>query len=86
MMESAERAPGSQAADLRDLAEWTGGQLAFASSLPEIGVVASTLIAELRQRYILAIEAARASGWRRLDVRVKRASGVVRAQSGYLGG
>ena len=86
MMESAERAPGSQAADLRDLAEWTGGQLAFASSLPEIGVVASTLIAELRQQYVLAIEAARASGWRRLDVRVKRASGVVRAQSGYLGG
>jgi hypothetical protein len=30
MLETAERAAGTDAADLRDLAEWTGGQLVFA--------------------------------------------------------
>jgi hypothetical protein len=49
-------------------------------------VTASRLVDELRQQYVLAIEAASASEWRRLDVRVKRPSAKVKARSGYFGG
>jgi Ca-activated chloride channel family protein len=86
MIEATERAPGSRTADLRDLAEWTGGRLVFASTFTEATLVASTLINELRQQYVLAIEAAGAREWRRLDVRVKHPSAVVKARSGYFGG
>ena len=86
MLEAVERAPGSDAADLRDLAEWTGGQLVFASTLTETAIAASGLINELRQQYVLAIEAANTREWRRLDVRVKRPSAIVRARTGYYGG
>jgi len=85
MMESSDR-PRADAADLRDLSEWTGGKFVFASSLLETIVTASRLVDELRQQYVLAIEAASASEWRRLDVRVKRPSAKVKARSGYFGG
>jgi Ca-activated chloride channel family protein len=81
-----EAAPHSDAADLRDLAEWTGGQLVFASSLTESVVVASNLVNQLRQQYVLAIEAGDGPEWRRLDVRVTHHSAVVKARSGYFGG
>jgi VWFA-related protein len=86
MMESADRAPRSEAADLRDLAEWTGGELVFASDFTESVIVASKLVNALRQQYVLAVEAVGASEWRRLDVRVKHSSAVVKARSGYFGG
>jgi VWFA-related protein len=88
MLESVERASASasEAADLRDLAEWTGGKLVFASTFTETVVATSTLVGELRQQYVLAIEAVAAREWRRLDVRVKRPSARVKARSGYFGG
>jgi VWFA-related protein len=86
IMESTERSAPSNGADLRDLAEWTGGQLVFATSLTETVMVASRLLAELRQQYVLAIEAASAREWRRLEVRVKQPSAIVKARSGYFGG
>jgi Ca-activated chloride channel homolog len=86
MMETAERAPNSDAADLRDLAEWTGGQFVFASTLVESVVASSKLIDELRQQYILAIEAAAGREWRRLDVKVRRPAATVKARSGYFAG
>jgi VWFA-related protein len=87
LMETTERVPRPEAVDLRDLAEWTGGQLVFASSYTETIVVASSLVDELRQQYVLAIEAASAHEWRRLDVRVKHPAAVsVKARSGYFGG
>ena len=86
MMEAAERSDQSKAADLRDLAEWTGGQLVFASNLTETTTAAVGLVSELRQQYVIAIEAVAAREWRRLDVRVKRPSAVVRARTGYYGG
>ena len=85
MMEASGRT-GSDAADLRDLAEWTGGQFVFASTLGETMVTASILIGDLRQQYVVAIEAASEREWRRLDVRVRRPSMVVKARSGYFGG
>ena len=85
MMESEGR-PASDGADLRDLAYWTGGQFVFASTFGETIVAASNLVAELRQKYLLAIEAASDREWRRLDVRVRRPSTVVKARTGYFGG
>ena len=88
MMEAAERGGRSDTADLRDLAEWTGGHLAFASTFTETIVAASSIVDELRQQYVLAIEAAAEREWRRLDVRMKKpsASATVKARSGYFGG
>jgi hypothetical protein len=85
MMETSSRT-GVEAADLRDLAEWTGGKFVFASTLVETIVTASRLVDELRQQYVLAIEATSANEWRRLEVRVKRPSAKVKARSGYFGG
>jgi len=87
IMEATERrALPSDGADLRDLAEWTGGQLVFASSFGETAVAAARLLDELRQRYVLAIEAASIYEWRRLEIRVKHPSATVKARSGYFGG
>jgi VWFA-related protein len=86
-LEASGRAAASSAADLRDLADWTGGQFVFASTLAETVVMASHLIDELRQQYVLAIEAAtEPAAWRRLDVRVRRPSAIVRARNGYFAG
>jgi VWFA-related protein len=86
MLETSERSTPSNAADLRDLAEWTGGQFVFASTFVETVVAASGLIDGLRQQYVLAIEAASGREWRRLDVRVRRPSTSVKARSGYFAG
>ena len=86
MLEASERSTPSDAADLRDLSEWTGGQLVFATTLVETVAAASNLIDGLRQQYVLAIEAASSREWRRLDVRVRRPSTVVKARSGYYAG
>jgi VWFA-related protein len=86
ILEDSKRAAPSDSADLRDLAEWTGGQFVFASSLSETAVAAANLIGDLRQQYVLAIEAAPGREWRRLDVLVKRPSTTVKARSGYYAG
>jgi Ca-activated chloride channel family protein len=85
-MEASERSTRADAVDLRDLAEWTGGQFVFASTFTETVVAASSLVGQLRQQYVLAIEAAAAHEWRRLDVRVKHPAASVKARSGYFGG
>lgn len=84
--DAARRPAASSGADLRDLAEWTGGRVVFARSFLETTTTAATLLDELRQQYILAIEAASANEWRRLEVRVKDRSATVKARSGYFGG
>jgi Ca-activated chloride channel homolog len=86
MLQASERSTPSATADLRDLSDWTGGQLLFASTLAETQAASVKLIDELRQQYVLAIEAADAREWRRLEVRVRRPSAVVRARNGYFAG
>ena len=85
MVEATERS-SSTGADLRDLAEWSGGRLVFATTFTESVTVATNIVDELRQQYVLAIEAAPERVWRRLDVRVKHPSATVKARSGYFGG
>ena len=86
MTQADDRPLASDGADLRHLAEWTGGRLAFASSLLDTVVVTSSLLNELRQQYVLAIQAATVQEWRRLEVKVKDRSATVKARSGYFGG
>jgi Ca-activated chloride channel homolog len=85
MMEATERGTRADAADLRDLAEWTGGHLVFASTFTETIVVSTRIVEELRQQYVLAIEAASEHKWRRLDVRVRHPAATVKARNGYFG-
>ena len=73
------------AADLRNLADWTGGTLLVASSQLEAARQAAILVTELRHQYILGIDAAAATGWRALSVRVRTKSAIVKARSGYFG-
>ena len=84
--ESVDRRPRGDIADLRDLAEWTGGRFAFTKTFVETVTVAAGLVDELRQQYVLAIEAGSGREWRRLVVRVKNPSAVVKARMGYFGG
>jgi len=84
--ESVDRRPRGDVADLRDLAEWTGGRFAFTKTFVETVTVAAGLVDELRQQYVLAIEAGSGREWRRLVVRVKNPSAVVKARLGYFGG
>ena len=76
----------SDTADLRDLAEWTGGHFAFASSVADATAAAAAIVDELRHQYVLAIEASNEREWRRLQVRVKNPSATVKTRSGYFGG
>jgi len=86
MLEAVEQPRSSDAADLRDLAEWTGGHFVVASTFVDAVVVASRIVDELRQQYVLAIEASNFHEWRRLQVRVKHPSATVKTRSGYFGG
>jgi Ca-activated chloride channel family protein len=86
MLEAVEQSRSSDAADLRDLAEWTGGHAEFASTFVDAALVASRIVDELRQQYVLAIEASSSREWRRLQVRVKNRSATVKTRSGYFGG
>jgi Ca-activated chloride channel homolog len=85
ILDETDRATGSGSADLRDLADWTGGHLVLASTSAETIAVASSIVDELRQQYVLAIEAAAEHEWRRLDVRVRHPAATVKARSGYFG-
>jgi VWFA-related protein len=86
MLEEAAQVRPLDEADVRDLAEWTGGRLTFASTFADATVAAANIIDDLRQQYVLAIQAASSREWRRLDVRVKNRSATVKTRSGYFGG
>jgi VWFA-related protein len=77
--------PLPRQADLRDLAQWTGGDLLFATSAEEAGLKAHQIAGELRHQYLLAVEASDRFEWRRLDVRVRDRKLTVRARNGYFG-
>jgi VWFA-related protein len=71
---------------LRDLSQWTGGDLFISSAPAHASVAARQIVSELRNQYLLAIEASTRAGWRRLEVRARQRNLIVRARSGYLVG
>lgn len=75
-----------QSADLRDLAQWTGGDLAWATTPAEAALRASDILVELRHEYVLAIASASGREWRPIEVRVRNRRMSVRARSGYFVG
>jgi Ca-activated chloride channel homolog len=79
-------APNARAtADARDLALWTGGDLLWATNNVDAAACTRHIVAELRQQYLLAIEAAPVGDWRALDVKVRDRRLNVRARGGYYG-
>ena len=71
--------------NLRDLAAWSGGDVLVASTPLEAQSAAAALVQELRHQYVLGIDAAATSEWRRVEVQVKKKGAIVRARSGYFG-
>jgi len=71
---------------MRDLANWTGGELFYASTPQQTSKVARQVVGELRQQYLIAFEPRDGSGWRPIEIRTKRKDLVVRARSGYVAG
>jgi hypothetical protein len=74
------------AGGLADLAAWTGGHT-FVASIPAArSAAARQIVAELRQRYLIAFESSGRPGWHPLVVRALGKDLVVRARSGYHAG
>jgi hypothetical protein len=79
-------ASGSQSADLRDLALWTGGDLHWVTGADDAVIQARSIVSELRHTYLITVESAAEAEWRPIDVRVRdRRHMAVRARSGYFG-
>lgn len=80
-----ERAIGISSA-LRNLSQWTGGELYIASAPAHASIAARQIVDELRHQYVLAFEASARAGWHPLQVSARNRSFVVRARAGYNAG
>lgn len=80
-----ERAIGISSA-LRNLSQWTGGELYIASAPAHASIAARQIVDELRHQYVLAFEASARGGWRPLQVSARNRTYVVRARAGYDAG
>lgn len=72
--------------ELRDLSQWTGGDLFISSAPAHASVAARQIIDELRHQYLLAFEASPRPGWKPLEVKARHRNLIVRARSGYVAG
>jgi Ca-activated chloride channel family protein len=71
---------------LRELSQWTGGDLFIASAPAHASMAARQIVSELRNQYLLAFEASSKPGWKSLEIRARQRNLVVRARSGYIAG
>lgn len=71
---------------LRDLSQWTGGDLFISSAPAHASVAARQIVQELRHQYLLAFEASPRPGWKPLEIKARQRNLVVRARSGYIAG
>jgi VWFA-related protein len=79
-------APGAQSqSDARHLAQWTGGDLLWATNDIDATVAGRHILSELRHQYVIAVDSSTDPNWRRLEVRVRDKKLIVRARSGYFG-
>ena len=71
---------------LRELSQWTGGDLFIASAPAQASIAARQIVGELRHQYLLAFEASTLPGWKPLEIKARQRNLVVRARSGYIAG
>ena len=71
---------------LRNLAQWTGGDLFVTSAPAHESVAARQIVDELRHQYVLAFNASPTGGWHSLDVKTRDRDLTVRARRGYAAG
>jgi VWFA-related protein len=71
---------------LRNLAQWTGGELFISTAPAHASVATRQILDELRHQYVLAFEASRQPGWHPLEIRARNRDLVVRARVGYMAG
>jgi VWFA-related protein len=71
---------------LESLTEETGGRVLFASSNSDLRATFTKTLAEFRDRYVLSYTptGVSATGWHRLDVKLKGKGGKVTARRGYF--
>lgn len=79
------RSPGDTARieDLAGVTRATGGELFVVRDDIMMTKAIMTLVEELRHQYVLAFEAASASGWRSLQIRTRKRGLHVRSRAGY---
>ena len=79
-------APGAQSmSDARQLALWTGGDFLWATNDLDATAAGRMILSELRHQYVIAVDSAADTNWRRIEVKVRDRKLVVRARSGYFG-
>jgi Ca-activated chloride channel family protein len=78
--------PDNANGGLVNVADWTGGDLFYASESNQIPVIAKELLRTMRHQYLLAIESSASAGWYQLEVKTKRRGLTVRARGGYFAG
>ena len=71
---------------LTNLATWTGGRVAIASTSSDRSVLARQIVAELRHQYFITFESSGRPGWHPLEVHARGKDLTVRARSGYFAG
>lgn len=73
-----------QAANLADLARWTGGDIRVASVPAHTSIAVQDLFNELRHQYLITFEPGTRPGWHPLEIRARKKSLVVHARGGYM--
>jgi Ca-activated chloride channel homolog len=79
---------GGRAGFTRQLSEATGGRLITIESTKDLSASFTAILEEFRMRYLISYspEGVSASGWHRLEVRVRGRGLTVRARPGYFAG
>jgi VWFA-related protein len=77
-----------RASFLRELTSLTGGSIFEIETTKDLRAIFLDILKEFRQRYLVSYSATgvSATGWHRIDVRVKGRSFTVKARAGYLAG
>jgi Ca-activated chloride channel family protein len=72
---------------LRQIAEATGGEAFFPSSLKELDGAYEKVLAEVRAQYQLGYQSTNTAtdgAWRRVEIKVKRPDAKLRSRKGYF--
>jgi Ca-activated chloride channel homolog len=70
------------AANLSDLARWSGGAFFAVASAADGSIAARQIVTDLRHQYLIAFEPHSSPGWHRIEVRARQRL-TLQARSGY---